>query len=1097
MMTRTKKIILTIVLVLLGIVFLLPIIAFGVLRWAVLAPEKLTPLVTQEANAYLNDARLECDEVELTYFETYPYFGVKLINGRIINETDSLPCDTLVSFKRTIVAINPTYIFNSKRIAVELFFIDTPRFYGYIAPDGKANWDIVQSTDTTTQDTTQQQPLPPIDLKKIRIKSGRLVYDDRQQDLYTEVNGFYLNLKGSFANQDSENGVRLETGSSSILFDSPAYTLSNHLRMDFKSELSWTYMMREITLKDAELRVNDLPFKASGSIKRREAGQPSLVDLGFNLNILDLNEILHFIPEQYLKNRDKMAATGSILLEGKIQGEVGDSVVPSLDLCCKIDNGSYHVEGVQQGIDSLRMDVDLAFNGPCPDSSFVKVEELVVKGRNISLDVKGSAYNLFDNPAIRSKIKGNVNLTQLAKDFLNPDTIILEGEMSADLMSAFTINDILDSNISAIEANGALNIERFKASSPIAGLDAYIAGLRLKAGSAKRESRYMQTDELLASNLQIDTLNIQYKENINSRISHLDLRVNTARDIDTTAVIPVTTRMTIGQLRSKLPDSTWLVLKNTTLDGGIKASANNRRVPKAGFRLRMDTLKYFMVAARTGAVLSNSQFTLEALPYRDAIKQRLEQSARDRRRAAIRRAAIRQASARGQRDTTAVADTSATSRLLRRWEARGKIDFDKLRLFSRYFPIPIHMEGTSVEYNTNRVTLKDARLHLGKSDLRLNGQLSQLRAATLRGGTLKGNLTVQSKLIDCNQLLLAMNRGARFAEADEKAPASFNTDSITALEYQNMEIGAQDTLRTDTTTQLMIIPKFLDLSLRTDAKRIQFKDLELENVVGEVVVRDQVLNLSELRMNSNIGDGNLTMVYSTPDEAHASMGLELGLNKILVNKLIDLFPSMDTLVPMLRSFEGVVDCQITATCQTDSTMSVLLPTLNASCFMRGKDMVLLDGETFAEISKTLMFKNKKRNLIDSIAVDLAIKDSKIEVFPFLVEMDRYKVAVGGTHNMDMTFDYHLSVLKSPVPFKLGIDITGNLDDFKFKIVRCKYKDFLQPAKQAELDSTRRNVRELIRNEIRRQIREAAPELGNSLSENHPFHLGNDEKGLTS
>lgn len=1092
MMTRTKKIILTIVLVLLGIVFLLPIIAFGVLRWAVLAPEKLTPLVTQEANAYLNDARLECDEVELTYFETYPYFGVKLINGRIINETDSLPCDTLVSFKRTIVAINPTYIFNSKRIAVELFFIDTPRFYGYIAPDGKANWDIVQSTDTTTQDTTQQQPLPPIDLKKVRIKSGRLVYDDRQQDLYTEVNGFYLNLKGSFANQDSENGVRLETGSSSILFDSPAYTLSNHLRMDFKSELSWTYMMREITLKDAELRVNDLPFKASGSIKRREAGQPSLVDLGFNLNILDLNEILHFIPEQYLKNRDKMAATGSILLEGKIQGEVGDSVVPSLDLCCKIDNGSYHVEGVQQGIDSLRMDVDLAFNGPCPDSSFVKVEELVVKGRNISLDVKGSAYNLFDNPAIRSKIKGNVNLTQLAKDFLNPDTIILEGEMSADLTTAFTVNDLLDSNMSKVEANGALNIERFKATSPVFGLDAYIAGLSLKAGSAKKESRYMQTDELLASNLQIDTLNIQYKENINSRISHLELRVNTARNIDTTAVIPVTTWMTIGQLRSKLPDSTWLVLKNTTLDGGIKASANNKRIPKAGFRLRMDTLKYFMVAARTGAVLSNSQFTLEALPYRDAVKQRLEQSARNRR-----RAAIRQASARGQRDTTAVADTSATSRLLRRWEARGKINFDKLRLFSRYFPIPMYMEGTNVEYNTNRITLKDARLHLGKSDLRLNGQLSQLRAAALRGGTLKGKLTVQSDLIDCNQLLLAMNRGARFAEADEKAPASFNTDSITALEYQNMEIGAQDTLRTDTTTQLMIIPKFLDLSLRTDAKRIQFKDLELENVVGEVVVRDQVLNLSELRMNSNIGDGSLTMVYSTPDEAHASMGLELGLNKILVNKLIDLFPSMDTLVPMLRSFEGVVDCQITATCQTDSTMSVLLPTLNASCFMRGKDMVLLDGETFAEISKTLMFKNKKRNLIDSIAVDLAIKDSKIEVFPFLVEMDRYKVAVGGTHNMDMTFDYHLSVLKSPVPFKLGIDITGNLDDFKFKIVRCKYKDFLQPAKQAELDSTRRNVRELIRDEIRRQIREAAPELGNSLSENHPFHLGNDEKGLTS
>ena len=113
-------------------------------------------------------------------------------------------------------------------------------------------------------------------------------------------------------------------------------------------------------------------------------------------------------------------------------------------------------------------------------------------------------------------------------------------------------------------------------------------------------------------------------------------------------------------------------------------------------------------------------------------------------------------------------------------------------------------------------------------------------------------------------------------------------------------------------------------------------------------------------------------------------------------------------------------------------------------------------------------------MIDSISVDLAIKDNKIEVFPFLVEMDRYKVAVGGTHNLDMTFNYHLSVLKSPVPFKLGIDITGNLDDFKYKITKCKYK-------QAELDSTRKNIRKDIRDAVRKQIEEAAPELGKDLA----------------
>ncbi len=33
----------------------------------------------------------------------------------------------------------------------------------------------------------------------------------------------------------------------------------------------------------------------------------------------------------------------------------------------------------------------------------------------------------------------------------------------------------------------------------------------------------------------------------------------------------------------------------------------------------------------------------------------------------------------------------------------------------------------------------------------------------------------------------------------------------------------------------------------------------------------------------------------------------------MVEKLIGLYPAIDTLVPMLRSFEGVVDCRVTAT----------------------------------------------------------------------------------------------------------------------------------------------------------------------------------------
>ena len=493
---------------------------------------------------------------------------------------------------------------------------------------------------------------------------------------------------------------------------------------------------------------------------------------------------------------------------------------------------------------------------------------------------------------------------------------------------------------------------------------------------------------------------------------------------------------------------------------------------------------------RTGMVLTESQFSLEALPYRQAIRQQ-----RERRIAAgdtLRRRT--QTTRRANRQRSQVDSVASSNSVLRQWEARGQVRFKQLRGFSRLFPIPMYIDETSVNFNTNNMTLSGARLHLGKSDLTLSGELSGIRRAMLRGGKLKANFELESDLIDCNQLMLAIGKGLQFSDQlASNSVRAFSEDSISVLETDHLLANTVDSVATDSISQLFVVPKFLDLTLHTNAKKIDFKDLKLEDVKGEVVIRDQSINLSDLCMSSNIGSGDLTMVYTTKTDQEATMGFELSLNDILVERLISLFPDIDTLVPMLRSFEGMVDCQMTATCKADSTMSVLLPSVNASCYLSGKNMVLLDGETFTEISKTLMFKNKKRNMIDSIAVDLAIHDNKIEVFPFLVEMDRYKVAVGGTHNLDMTFDYHLSVLKSPVPFKLGIDIKGNLDDFKFKIVKCKYKDFLKPAKQAELDSTRRNVREEIRETIRKQIREAAPELGNSLSEIHPHTHGHVEE----
>ena len=103
----------------------------------------------------------------------------------------------------------------------------------------------------------------------------------------------------------------------------------------------------------------------------------------------------------------------------------------------------------------------------------------------------------------------------------------------------------------------------------------------------------------------------------------------------------------------------------------------------------------------------------------------------------------------------------------------------------------------------------------------------------------------------------------------------------------------------------------------------------------------------------------------------------------------------------------------------------------------------------------LLFKNKKRNVFDSIAVNLIVENGNVTVYPFLVQIDRYKAAVGGTQGLDMNFNYHISILKSPIPFKLGLNISGNLD--KMKLGKAKYKDDVTPVAIHRVDSTRINM----------------------------------------
>lgn len=310
---------------------------------------------------------------------------------------------------------------------------------------------------------------------------------------------------------------------------------------------------------------------------------------------------------------------------------------------------------------------------------------------------------------------------------------------------------------------------------------------------------------------------------------------------------------------------------------------------------------------------------------------------------------------------------------------------------------------------------------------------------------LKANLEIASRNLDCNQLINALNFPQDTLQAE--------TDTVSSAEPM----------------QLFVIPKNIDFELKTNLKKVTYGNMVFENVKGAVDIRNQAVYLKKLTMRGLEADLETTLVYRARRKTRGYAGFDFRLRKVNIGKLVDFIPSLDTIVPMLRSFKGMVDFDATAEAVLDSNLNVKIPSLKAAMHIKGDSLVLMDGETFAEISKTLMFKNKKRNVFDSISVNLTVQDGNVTVYPFLLQIDRYKAAVGGTQGLDMNFNYHISVLKSPLPFKAGVNITGNLDKMKIRIGKAKYKDAVTPVAIRKVDSTRVNMGQEIIHSFERVI----------------------------
>lgn len=839
--------------------------------------------------------------------------------------------------------------------------------------------------------------------------------------------------------------------------------------------------VQRIDIEDLYLNVAKLPVEFTGDLEL--SGDTLMTKGGFRGRVenFKLSEFLEYIPEEMFPAVKKLKTDAALNLDLHMNGfynfKTGE--LPSLTAKLTIPKSSASFKGMTSRINEMEADIYAYYSATDKDSAAVEINKLLLKGRSADLSLNGKISRLASaDPFVDVVFKGWANLDTLSRLFIEDKGSVCRGKVNADLSIKSNVSNLNMYNIGNADIKGVISSDTTIVALPKEHIFTYLTGVHIGLGAVenKYDSAIESGMRMFATNTTADTIYINYKREFEVVASKFRLAGHNSADITggEKKVHPLNGVTSVKRLDIKGPDSLKLRAKSAEMKFSILPYEHDYSIPRLSAELKAKSFGF-----REGfniALVSNGDIALEAIinnrdnkkmkerreAFLDSLQKRYPRIERDSLMSHfMKRMERRRERSKGDFDDQNLnfkIDNSLGA-IIRRWKINGSISAKSGGLITPYMPLRTRLYNVNFKFNTDSLRFHDTKLRCGKSVMNFTGEVSGIRRALLRNGTIKIDGNIVSDSLNFNELITAMHRGSEIMKHIELYRDSLSAiTSETQLEEAIAEV-APDTV----VSPLIIIPGNVNATLSMDIKKGRYSNLELQEVKGEMSIRDRCLQIKEFDAITNAGEMDFSGFYATRSKKDLSTGFDLELKNVEVEKFVALMPDIDTLLPMLKSFEGLINCQIAATSQIDTAMNILLPTLKGVARITGDDLVLMDGETFSMIAKKLKFKNRERNLIDRISVEMLVNENKIEVFPFLAEIDRYKFAISGTQNLDLSFNYHISVLHSPIPFRLGVTIFGNMDDFDFKIGRAKYKSENLPVYSTIIDSTRLNLRDRIEN----------------------------------
>ncbi|MBQ7997421.1 MAG: AsmA family protein [Paludibacteraceae bacterium] len=1038
---------------LLGLVLTVVIVA-SVAVYIVFTPERLTPIARQAAAKYIT-CEHEIGEVDLTFFSTFPYFGLSVKDVLLVNPKEGAQNDTLLSVPELVASVKLLDAINGD-IFVKRFRLNKATANVFIAADGTTNFDVF----ALPQDTTpkQEDTIPGWQLKSIGwdedlvIDARTLTFVDNKDTITASLYNTNLVLAGW--ERDTLQGAKLDLVSEQVnaSVKGVEYAKDMKLKLHLPVLCGLSDEGNHLYMEGVELAVNQFGLALDGEVSTPcFASNQYTMDLSLKTGEWQISEVLALVPDQFKAALSDLAVDGKIRLEAAAKGCYADSILPAIQAHLTLDDGEGSYKPLPYTMRDVALDATADVRLTEGEVSNVVIEKLEAKTKQSQIAAKGRIDDLLGNMLLDLTLDLDANLPDFA--YFLPEEMTLLGHTQGTAKARLRLDDLTEMRPERgkIEADLRLDGIHYAMDSMVADLPSTHARIQLpnpapsapKVNWARIDLTTDQVDFTMAMplNCQLSTVNCQLEAgNVLSKSPVLYAAVGLQSEqpltveMDSIAATIAAPKMT-AYAEYNTKDTTVMPVLRATLD----CRAFNGNIKDIVASLKASTME----ASVSGGRKDKSVPVLRA---------KLNTSAGD----------VRIGNELAAK--TGVLSLEAGARYkageenpLLQWNPRLKVNLKDGELsMPQRLPELVKIPSIEFGYSNREMNIENSRVELGHSDLNLKGNVRNIGRWFRHDTILVGQLDIVSDHCDANQLLdwFSADKGS-----EEESPSN-DQSQVSNVQSQMSNDSVKE-------SDPFLVPTDVDLALNTHIREVEISDQIAKDLRGGLYIKDGKMILDEMGFVCHAAKLQLTALYRTPRRNHIYVGLDYHMIDVNIDELLSMIPNLEELVPMLRSFKGAAQFHLAAETYLNSRYEPKMSTLRGAASLSGKDMVVLDGETFSKISKLLMFNKKTENVIDSINAEITVYKNEIDVYPLCVSMDNYMVALGGRHRTDMTFDYDINVLK---PIYLGVHVGGNMDDLQIKLAKCKFAKDFRPHWYQKTDSQSLELRRMIKNSLEKNVR---------------------------